>query len=230
MDAISRAALILYSKDSTKTHILLGKGKSGLTTIGGRTKPGENKYDCMVREVKEETRGLLDYTSSKEIFMSCETLEYDKCLYAFIETDLRTLEGIANEFPKTFSNNDDCNELSALIVVNIDELIKDMVVSKLISCTICFRDMFMNVGYDRLKGNFCNYNATQMSIIVDLYVKISELPLYICLTPFKDNLPVVYGSIPSRGLFITDQYYLEEGEKRLFRFGFVPLLGSKALS
>jgi 8-oxo-dGTP pyrophosphatase MutT (NUDIX family) len=223
MSGLGRAALILYSKQGDKISMLLGDGARGLTTLGGRTKPKEHWIDCLVREVKEETRGILDYALCKKMFLfpPSQTVISDNCAYVFHPVDLSVLTGVAEQFPLTSSPESVCNEMSSLKVVDIDHLIEDLVVNEIetMTCNPRFKIMFMNVGYDTLRGNTFNFITENTNIDADLSHQISDIPPVICLTPINHGLPVVYGFSRSHTLFITDQFYFERDGRRLFRSG-----------
>lgn len=221
LSAVSRAALILYTNDSDTTYVLLGKGSNGLTTLGGRTQHREVWLNCLIRELQEETRGLLDYSNHPEIFLTkpAQIIESSNCAYVFFPSTLDSLKRIAKKFPETSSDRLVCNEMLSLEIVSVDTLIIDRITTRSIPCAPMFETMFLNIGYDTLKGNTCNYTTANVSIEADMFQPIGSLPSIICLTPIDHGLPVVYGFSPSQGLFITDQFYLEEKGRRLFRSG-----------
>jgi 8-oxo-dGTP pyrophosphatase MutT (NUDIX family) len=237
MDAtVSRSALILYCpaepRDQTakasgmgnasKVCALFGRGRSGLTTLGGRISSGETWLDCLVRELIEETRGILNYSLYKEIFQTARNFCFDQCIYVLFETTYDVLVSIAAQFPFTTSGRDVCNEMLSLEVCPIDDLIKDMVVERKNRYNETFQNMFLTIGYDTLKGNTCNHLVSRIDLDAEIYTPISRLPRVVCLTPIKKDIPIVYGTILSRNLYITDQYYLDDGERRLFRSGYMP--------
>lgn len=221
--SISRAALILYSPATTGRErcALFGKGRSGITTLGGRIAPGETWLDCLVRELIEETRGILNYSLYKDIFITAPHKCYDQCVYVFYETTYERLVAIAQEFPLTTSTRDVCNEMCSLEVCPIDDLLRDMIVYKKQRYNEVFHSMFLTVGYDTLKGNTCNHITAKIDLEGELHVPISRLPRVVCLTPIRRDVPIVYGTILSKGLIITDQYYMDEDDRRLFRSGYV---------
>jgi 8-oxo-dGTP pyrophosphatase MutT (NUDIX family) len=224
---VSRAALILYTKEDGKTFALLGKNANGLTSLGGRSNTRETWIDCLVRELKEETRGILDYSECKKMLQiqPGRTVITDNCAYVFYPVPMSVLRETSEKFPLTSSPNPHCNEMSSLEIVEIDSLIEDIIMHETteteshILCNPTFKAMFMNIGYDVLKGNICNFFTENVGIEFELSCRISDLPHTICLTPINDRLPIVYGYSKSKSLFITEQFYLEQGGRKLFRSG-----------
>lgn len=230
LPSVGRAALILYSIRDDGIFILLGSGANGLTTLGGRTEPSEMWLDCLIREIKEETRGILDYSKCKKMFLSPPTkvVIYGNCAYAFYPTEMSVLIDTAKEFLHTKSSQTVCNEMASLEIISIDELIEELVrqynsdadtLVPRIVCSPAFRSMFLDMGYDTLKGNICNFITENVSIEADMFCKINELPQMICLTPIDHKLPAIYGHSRTQGVFITDQFYFERNGMRLFRSG-----------
>jgi hypothetical protein len=226
--SVSRAAMILYSSVSSERGIcaLFGVGANGLTTLGGRKSAHETWVDCLIRELIEETRGILDYSLYNEIFLTAKNFYFDQCIYVLIETSYETLRDISLEFPRTSSSREVCNELSSLEVCLIDDLIKDMIIDKKRRYNENFLSMFLTVGYDTLKGNTWNYMSSKIDLNVVLEVPISQIPKVVCLTPINRGTPVIYGTIPPKRLFITDQMYLREGNKFLYRSGWKEIQSS----
>jgi len=114
-----------------RVYALFGRGSAGLTSLGGRTNLHENWLDCLVRELKEETRDVLDYSLCKDMFLTSPTqaINFNNCAYVFYPTSLETLRGISEAFPKTSSNRSVCNEMLSLEVIDIDTLIINLVES-----------------------------------------------------------------------------------------------------
>ena len=252
-------------------YALFGNGFKGLTSLGGRISPRETWLDCLVRELKEETRDILDYTYCKDIFLSspAQTINFDNCAYVFYPTTLETLRRISEDFPKTSSTRAVCNEMRSLEVINIDALIINLQQSMITDrpqedttstqvneaqtaprdfpsaeaehkstttnpvCVPEFQSMFITVGYDILKNilrenypgqTFLGRNCItrDFNMEVNLATPVNSLPPVICLTPINHGLPVIYGTTKD-GLYITDQFYLEEKSRRLFRSGWHPI-------
>lgn len=226
--SICRTALILHATHSGQVFALFGKSRTGITTIGGRIGRGENWLDCLVRELNEETRGILNYSLHKEIFLTKRCICFDQCMYVFYQTTYEKLVSVSERFPLTTSVRDVCNEMLSLEVCSIDELIIDILVTqssqRKFRYNDAFQSMFLTIGYDLLKGNTCNHITTTIDLEAEISVLIASLPRVVCLTAIPDNLPMIYGVIPSKKLYITDQFFSESknesGEiKRLFRSG-----------
>ena len=226
-----RAALVLYSSPSATgnrgIHVLLGKGAHGLTTLGGRVQPRETWIDCLVRELIEETRGILDYSNCRDMLLVSPTriIEFDNCAYVFCPTTLETLGNIAKQFPETKSPHVVCNEMSSLEVVSIDNLMESLIESLITSradrptCAKKFESMFLTIGFDLMRGNTWNHITMNINEEVTMFKSVSSLPPVVCLTAIDRGLPVVYGFIEKHGLFITDQCYFERKNRRLYRSG-----------
>lgn len=229
---VGRSALILYSDLPTgvdgserKTLILLGKGVRGLTTIGGRAVPGESWLDCLVREVREETRGLLDYGACKNMFLSppARAVVYSNCVYILYPADPRALMEVASKFLSTTSSLPDSDEMSELCVVSASNVIEELVCSPRTNIyNPLFRAMFMDVGFDALWGNNCNRFTDTLNIEVKHCSAIWHFPPIVCVAPFDDNFPRIYAYSENEVLFVTDQYYFSRSGRRLFRNGWHP--------
>jgi 8-oxo-dGTP pyrophosphatase MutT (NUDIX family) len=221
---ITRAALVLFNKTDEKTHVLLGKGANGLTTLGGRTRSKESWIDCLVREVKEETRGILDYAECKRILQlpPAQAVAIDNCAYVFFPVELSVMKETAERFIHIRVEDEAWNEMSSIEIVDIDWLIEELVVGDALGSSVfnpTFKEMFLDIGYDVIRGNACNYITENVAIEAEISCRISEIPRTICLSPINDKLPVVYGFSKAKGLYITDQYYMQRNGKRLFRSG-----------
>lgn len=227
-----RSALILFSTTNHHVHLLIGVNRGSLTTIGGRRQERESELDCLIREVKEETKKIIDYTMCHELLSMAIIKRYNSCYYAFLETDLPNLLEIREEFSKTTALEPECNELSSLEVVELDKFVEELIVgsSKPANGFLCraeLKMMMLDVGFDIMKkrrvGNNSpiNYFSSQMSVKVDLYCPVAEVPLIISVFPFNKNLPRVYGVILMNGCYISDQFFFEEPDRILYRSGWL---------
>lgn len=225
----SRSALLLYHIVQGDVYVLLGMGDgarlSGLTTIGGRPiNESETEIECLVREVFEETRGLLDYSSCPEIFLMNKHIRYDSCFYSFMEVKKSMLEKLCSDFTKTSSHKKVCNELLSLELLSSKELIRDIVESRN-GCRSkwtyndTFRKMFLDVGFDTLHNNKHNYITEEIGLPVHLLSPIDRIPSMVSLQTKKDLLKNVYGTIQrfKAGItvFIGDQFYFEDTDDEL---------------
>ncbi len=224
MTVNTRSALILFSEtivDSKKiTHVLLGNGSNGLTTIGGRKKLGENDVGCLIREISEETRNLLDYSKIPEFFnsKSCNKISFSNCLYVFIQDTYSSLKNISEKYKTTESSTEEGNELKSLDLIDVDDLICDLIIEKTrFIYNDTFKTMFLNVGYDKLKKIEWNRQSRKIGVQVDLKESYSAIPEYISLHINDRFLTRIYGKILSNGLLISDQYYGFVRGKHLFR-------------
>jgi 8-oxo-dGTP pyrophosphatase MutT (NUDIX family) len=228
MEIIRRSALILYSIERSTTSnritIFAGVNQGELTSIGGRKEARESEMECLIREIKEETKDIVDYTNCPEILSTALSRKcngfYDVC----VETTRERMTEIREQFLSTISGKRESNELSSLELIDLDQLIKSYILKKDPPSRPDFKKMLLDVGYDAIVSRFdrkINYYTDKMNIRVNFYAKIGDLPEIVSMVMFNDNLPNVYAKIQSNGFFITDQYYFEDREGRWFRSGLV---------
>lgn len=227
MTSNTRSALILFSEtiiDGKKNiHILLGMGREGLTTIGGRRERGDGTdIACLIREVKEESKGILDYSLIPEYFNikpQCEKISHNNCLYVFSQTSYSKLKEISNSFQNVNSNKTCESELISLEIVEIHDLLIDLVKNQYkFSYNKTFKEMFLNAGYDQLKGIIWNKKSKKIIWDVNLNCDISTIPEYISLHPIQLSRKC-YGVAFSKttNFYIYDQYYGEINGEHIFR-------------
>lgn len=224
----TRSAIIFYSEqhvcgEQKKIYALFGKGDKGITTIGGRKeRTDKNDIDCLIREVKEETKGILDYSLIPEYFTlkESERFSFNNCLYILIKINISEMQTICEDFKKAKATKDCEKELNDLEIFNIDVLIFDLVTSNKFVYNETFKEMFLCVGYDELKKNPWNKQSRKIANdLVNLNKSYAEFPLYISLHP-SDTLPgKIYGKITMKDIifYIYDQYYGKINNKHLFR-------------
>jgi hypothetical protein len=219
----SRSALVLYSKIFNKengkfeTYILLGYGKNGITSIGGRKNQGESEIGCLIRELNEETKKILDYSRVSDFFTSnaCKKLTHSKCSYFMVKCKYEDLFEIQRNFNKLEKTSED--ELSDLNICEISDLIHDVVKNK-IQVNKTFREMFLSVGFDWFNKSTWNKEISTLSCKdFDTEVDYLKFPAYISLhAPSANYLPVVYGTISKKYLMSNQYYGFIKGE-HLFR-------------
>lgn len=237
-----RSALMLYSLVDDKVFLLLGVNRKQLTTIGGRRQEKENEMDCLIREIREETKRVIDYTNCPD-FLSIATMKrYNLCFYAFLETSHQNLQRICYEFSKATASDPESNELSSLEIINLDEFVEKAIVigetsqhriadGTSITARPELRRMILDIGFDVLRKKRTskteshllpiNYFSSQMSVKVELFCPVSEVPMIVSVSPFNRDLPHVYGIVLPSGCYISDQFFLDEPRRTLYRTGWV---------
>lgn len=225
---ITRSALILYTNEEIGTDgtfkspsILVGVNQGEITTIGGRREGKETEQLCLIREVREETKEVLDYSNCPEVLSAAIIRKYNRCQYYFLKTSLKNLIRIREKFLVTTSDKAVSNELSSIEILDIEKLIEDLVVHKVNSYKPDFENMFLDIGFDTIVGRRINYMSNTIAAKVDQAVPTSRIPSMISVFPFPNDLPIIYGVILPYRLFITDQFYFQKDGKRLFRSGFL---------
>lgn len=229
-DIISRAALILYSEliinNKHKIYLLLPTSSvtGCITTLGGRkTDKRETDIECVIREAREESRGILNYGEIPEIFTTKNftKLLYKECAYFIGQIPFQELKKIQKLFDATEQVNTEFDEISKLNYYDIDKLIFDLNCEKsFYKYHPSFSDMFLSVGYDFLKKITCNRETRKLGIEGKIYTKISSLPEYVSLQPLLiSDAPKLYGEVicANNLFYIYDQYYGKFGGVNLFR-------------
>lgn len=220
--SITRSAIILYSKiirnNKIETHILTGDGANGITSLGGRSKKGENKYACAIRETKEETRGILDYSRIPEIFSSknCRELIYSNCSYFMIQVSHVVIQEVCKNFEQ--SEKTTSEELKSLKVFEIEDLVWNILKNPEFRVNQTFRDMFLSVGFDWFKGNSCNEESRFLdSKNFEVFTSLNHFPNIISLHPINCNfVKKIHAKIDDKYL-VSDQYYGFINGTHLFR-------------
>jgi len=223
---ITRSALILFSPWSAdkSAMMLIAKNKSNcLTTIGGRKESGETEILCLIREVLEETKGVIDYRNYPEFLSKAIPRKFKNCQYYFLETSLQNLLERQKDFTKATSDRAVCNELNSLEVMSIEDLAEDFIVNKSIPAHDEFTEMFLDIGFDTIANRRTTYFTHNIGARVDLRVPIYTLPKLVSVSLFPKGLPIIYGVIIPNGTYITEQYYFRNEKGSLFRSGFVLL-------
>lgn len=118
--------------DETFEHVLLihktkPSWQSGLVNgLGGKIEPGENMYECIVREIKEESD--LETQKDKWVFvgnMSSNTISLDILGYVY-KGDLNNIKTVEDEVVEWFKTaslpKNIISNLSWLIPITIDKL------------------------------------------------------------------------------------------------------------
>lgn len=227
----TRSALILYSKIYTETkeekiHILIGMGDKGLTSIGGRREQNDKTdIDCLIREVKEETRGILDYSLIPETFSNkeeCEKVSYQSCLYAFLQTSHEKLLKIKDIFQNKEAGRSVEMELSSLIVADINDLLIDIIKKRNnYQFNPVFKDMFLNMGFDELKNIRWNYLSEKLNsndYTLSPNFDFEDIPQYVSLRLSK--IPGIdhFGTckIKDQIYYIYRQYYGQINGEHIF--------------
>lgn len=222
---ITRSAFIAFSPWTAErpAMILVGKNRSNcLTTIGGRKENGETEQLCLIREVLEETKGVINFHQYPELLSSAIMRKYENCQYYFTETTYEVLLNVQEEFKLASSDRDVCNELNSLEVVSIETLAEDFIVNKSIPAHPNFQNMFLDIGFDTIVKRRTTYFVKNIGARVDLKVAIDAIPKIVSVFPTQRGLPIVYGIVIPNGIFITDQYYFRNERGMLFRNGFSP--------
>lgn len=228
MSTTVRVALILYSEilvnNQKKIFVLLPLSVNRcITTFGGRKKNTcETDIECLIRELTEESRGVLDYSKISELFNSNKNytkFSHCGCLYIAIQDKYENLKRIKEIIENTKQKASESEEISAVELFDIDELIYDL--AKDLDkhyYTPAFRDMFLSVGYDFFKKNLCNRETKKIGADVKYYTDIGKIPHYVSLHLMKNNLKNIYCEIYSKGtMYVSDQYYGFINGEHLFR-------------
>ena len=227
---ISRVALILFSEliinNKKKIYLLLAKSNvSGcVTTLGGRKdREKESDIDCVIRETRQESRGILNYEKIPDIFnqKSFVKLTFKECIYFCHQVEYKKLNEICETFRITKQVESEIDEISDLNLYDIDKLILDInSENKIHNYHPVFANMFLSIGYDFFKKITCNKESKKMGLEGKLYKQIFINPDYVSLQPeLITNAPNLYGEVFHSGsiLYIYDQYYGKFGNIHLFR-------------
>lgn len=230
MDMINRAAVIIYTPHPTDKNdmlILVGVNRFGITSIGGGKEYGEQEIQCTIRECKEETRDLIDFTNCKVILKQAKTFKHNRCIYYLVPGTFETLVEICKEFPSAkhqSNDNDTSNEMDELRLISINETIKKLVCNDRSTANLYqpkFAEMFVDIGYDRIKGNVHNHQVLTINMPANLTCHISDLPLIVSISAINYRLPVVYGTVTDETtgatLYISQQLYYDNGNEAVFR-------------
>jgi 8-oxo-dGTP pyrophosphatase MutT (NUDIX family) len=223
METTRRSALILYAEEGGIT-IFAGINQGDLTTIGGRRETRESEMDCLIREIKEETRDIIDYTNCPEILASALSRKHNGCFYVFVKTTVERMIAIREQFLKTVSERRESNELSSLELIDLKELIRNYIQNKGPPSRPEFRNMILDIGYDTLcpPERKINHFTDKMNIRAVIHVPIANIPHIVSLFMFNEGLPNIYGITQTNNFFISDQYFFTDKHGRWFRCGFVP--------
>jgi 8-oxo-dGTP pyrophosphatase MutT (NUDIX family) len=222
-EAVSRrCALIYYSRSPTKDiYVLIGDSNGELTTIGGRKNRGETDLDCCCREAFEETKELVDYYPYKHGLNTGIIYTFSGCTYYIIEENHEALVQLSERFKNTHSEREEQNELSELILFNLNKLVEMLVLNQIaykeeleeFVLTILYRLLKPNVGRSLL--------VLEIEDEVELFVSLKDLPPTVDLLDeeYLNSLtckPRVYGKLVSKDVFLTELLY---DECSLFRSG-----------
>lgn len=232
-----RMALILYSEiyiDKKKyVHLLLPLSILGenITTFGGgRMHSLETDIECVIREVREESRNILDYNKIFELITSTGNMSkfiFSSCVYYTMKTSLSNLIKTAKKINNSEQVQTEKDEISCVKIFEIDDLIYDMVKNEnKFNFTPRFKEMFLTFGYDFFNKNFFNHETKKLGLRVEYKDSISKIPPIVSLHPSKEGLDKIYFETkignPEKiygdfSLYASDQYYgIVKGEK-LFR-------------
>ena len=188
---ISRIALLLYSRiivnGKRKTFLLIPTSSATkcLTTLGGRKERGrETDIECIIREAKQESRGILNYEKIPEIFNSkiFTKITHKDCIYFSSQIPYDEMKNISLEFKNAKQVDHEVDEIDDLNLYDIDKLILDLnSVNSIHKYHPFFADMFLSIGYDFLKKISCNKESKKLGIEGKIYKKISLIPEYVSL-------------------------------------------------
>jgi hypothetical protein len=179
---VKRCALIYHTTRDNKVFVLIAVSSGELTTIGGRKKKSKRKnedesnIDCCCREVFEETRELVNYYPCKFGLHMGIIYTYCSCSYYIIEEDYDVLVSLVEAFKTTIAKNDEQNELSELILFDLDKL-TEMLLTNAICYKDKLKDFVLNVLYRLLKpkhnkGLF----VTDINLPIELNLPMNKLP------------------------------------------------------
>lgn len=221
----TRSAIILYSKifnsekNILETYILVGNGANGYTSIGGRRNKSENKISCLIRELKEETRNILDYSMIPEFFTSnyCNEVVFANCSYFMVPCNYERLYEIGEDFKKTEPIETD--ELTSLDIFEIKDLIWNIIKNEAkFQVNPTFKEMFLSIGFDWLSNSHWNKEVKNLNCRDFIsYTSFLEYPQIVSLHPKHSTyLKKEYGIIGDN-LVISDQYYGVINNEHLFR-------------
>lgn len=222
----TRSAIVLYSKIFNhkkgifETYILIGKGSNGFTTIGGRRNKTENKITCLIRELKEETRNILDYSSIPEFFTTncCDEVVFANCSYFMVPCTYERLLEITEDFEEKPPTCLDSDELSSLNVFEIKDLIWRMVKDEKFQINPTFEEMYLSVGFDWLSNSHWNKEAKNLNCRDFVsFLPFSDYPPFVSLHPVNSTYVKKEYGIISENFVISDQYYGFINNEHLFR-------------
>lgn len=222
---------VLYSKikinNEVKIYVLLGKQAltNQITTIGGRKiSARETDMECMIREMREESKGIIDYTEIMEYYMynNRNKIYHTTGVYYFNQADHETLEHFCDLFDKTNSTDVSSMELTSLVLLCIDDILLDInSTNSEMVYNPNFKNMFLGIGYDYLKKNICNHNVMKLGIPIEFSknITLSQIPEYVSFHHTNHlYLPVIYGkTLDKEPFYISDQYYGLIKGKHVFR-------------
>lgn len=224
-NTIKRCALIYYSIEKDLVHVLVGKSSNKLTTIGGRKKIGESNIDCCVREIFEETKGVIDFRACPNAINISKQVTYSGCKFYMIEILHETLLNITEAFKKAVGYTKESNELESLEVLEIHKLIENLIYNN-----VAYKDEFkvfmIDVCYDML----CNVQHSEfienLNSDVKLNITISELPQKVSFVKqdqqFLLNDAVKIIGVKNNTLY-TEQFFFKKENRLLFKSGFLEL-------
>lgn len=216
-----RCALIFHCKDSRgNIYILLGCLSGELTSIGGRKDRSESDLDCCCREVFEETKELVDFYPYKHGLNCGLTYMYSACAYYIIEERYEILGDLCERFKETNSDKKEQNELSELILYEIDNLAEILILNR-VAYKDEFKEFFLTILYRLLKPTINRGILTiDISEEAELFVLIKSLPTTLDIIPNNsitslENKPKIYGKLLKRDYLLVECFY----DCGLFRSG-----------
>lgn len=201
-----RCALVYYAyKDDPEIpgckqiFILLGIIGGQLTSIGGRKKSKESDIDCCCREVFEETKELVNFYPYKHGLHSGTIYTYHACNYYILEESYDDLVDLCNQFKMATSDKPEQNELSDLVLFDIDHLVR-VLLRNAMAYKDELKDFVLEALYRLLKPAVNRgLRVVEIDEEANLLVPISKLPNVIDILPTEDicileKQPKIFGT------------------------------------
>jgi 8-oxo-dGTP pyrophosphatase MutT (NUDIX family) len=214
----------------------------GINTVGGGRLPGEQESQCVVRECAEETRNLINFGPARAMIKQARTFKYEKCIYYLVPGCYMNMMAFCEEYPSVKLSDDPkhpTNEMVEHRMVSANKLIKRFVMgnfydeNEAYAYKTKFINMFMDVGYDRLKNNANNYFVNSINMQANLNVSLAALPKIVSVTLLKNGLPIIYGQLRDNRddsddnedqasdtqptVYMSSQFYYESHEEIVYR-------------
>ena len=204
---IKRCALILY--DNSK--ILVGKKEDIYTSIGGRIEHNESDLNCVNREAVEETKGCINYNANKNELNNSKQIIYKGCKFYMKYCRESILLQIVEDFKQKVSTRLECNELTSLEIIDINELVyKAVMFSRLF--ILGFRTFVMDIGYAFFKNNDKIKSIYEISSKLIIYKNIDDIPEYVQFSNTMIPGATTYGKFEDDNIYITEQVYYNLNE------------------